>query len=234
VRLSIEQAHEAKAGEVQLAVSLVVLLGLSGLIASVLVGALAAALGVAEWGDATLGSMLAVMSVVLYIVLSTLRRGRSYLKGVIESMRFVEENRAEAERIRAEAELERARALPRLPTSTLPTLQDSEKADPPILTSRGGGYIADESGDFLPREDARWLCEQIASRRKWTEDVLGGLTLPYSGVKLSTGERGNYARIMALLVERGIITGRGGPGNKTGVLAVTDPEEMMKRLERRV
>lgn len=83
-----------------------------------------------------------------------------------------------------------------------------------------------EIGGF-DKADLLALCRAFAAGMKWTEDKMVGFTLPHTQETLT---KARYIALMALFVERGVIDGRGGPGNKTGKLLIADPNEAYARL----
>ena len=79
-------------------------------------------------------------------------------------------------------------------------------------------------------DDLKWFCRYLANGNAWTEARLENMPLP-SGVVLGRDREGSpYRRLMGLCVSTGIISARGGNGNKTGTLAITDAGEMLERL----
>lgn len=84
---------------------------------------------------------------------------------------------------------------------------------------------------FDPR-NLDWFAVYLANGNPWTEKKLEMMPLPHGGEKIGKeGENTVYHNLMALCTARGIIVGRGGPGNSTGKLAVTDVNEIKRLLK---
>lgn len=127
----------------------------------------------------------------------------------------------------AEIELKSsARALPPAPTLPLPP---ENRVIPHTILGRGGELALDLIDGFDPR-DLDWFAKYLANGNKWTEAALEHMPLPHSGILIGKDREGApYRKLMTKCVNKSIIGGRGGPGNPSGKLAVTD-EKMIARL----
>lgn len=151
-------------------------------------------------------------------------RGHGHAQAVIEKVKAV----IDAEIAARKAALPPVPALPAAlpePTETIRVTNGSRVEDIPRNLVHG----------FDPR-DLEWLAQYLANGNKWTEAALEKMPLPYSKEKFGKAE-GNtpYMRLFGvpdgLMIRAGVITGRGGPGNAAGKLAVTDAAEMVRRIK---
>ena len=83
-----------------------------------------------------------------------------------------------------------------------------------------------------------WVCDCIANGMPWTEAHLEKMTVPHMQPPAPFGksELGEpYYRLFhsvnGIFCRAGIITGRGGPGNLTGKLAITSPLTMLDLIK---
>jgi hypothetical protein len=126
------------------------------------------------------------------------------------------------------------------PTSTpapaLPAAPETKSAD--TQGASRGGHSRLIHG-FEPAT-IMWLCDCIANGMPWTETQLEKQTVPHMQPPTPFGksEVGNpYYRLfdatvpVGIFVRAGIITGRGGPGNLTGKLAIKSSLTMLELLK---
>ncbi len=131
--------------------------------------------------------------------------------------------------------------LDRQPTQIKVIEQPAAAPAAPLVLSSGVEISPHMVGDWLDQDDLKSLCAYIAKSKTWTAAKLEGFPLTnshdYITNKDSTNAQGQpkpttYARVMRLFTEcmPPIIDQRGGPGNKTGTLTTTDPDEMFRRI----
>jgi hypothetical protein len=124
------------------------------------------------------------------------------------------------------------------PTSTpapaLPAAQEPKSADTQAV-SRGGQ--ARKIHGFEPAT-IMWLCDCIANGMPWTEGHLEKMTVPHMQPPTPFGKADGdtpYNRLFnserGIFIRAGIITGRGGPGNPTGKLAIKSSLTMLELLK---
>jgi hypothetical protein len=124
------------------------------------------------------------------------------------------------------------------PTSTpapaLPAAPETKSADTQDV-SRGGQ--ARRIHGFEPAT-IMWLCDCIANGMPWTEGHLEKMTVPHMQPPTPFGKADGdtpYNRLFnsewGIFIRAGIITGRGGPGNPTGKLAIRSSLTMLELLK---
>lgn len=130
-----------------------------------------------------------------------------------------------------DAEIKLKLAAHVLPPTPDPAPTPENRMIPHTVNGRVGELPIDLIDDWLDPRDADWFAKYLAQGNKWTETVLEKIPLPYSGQTIGK-DRDNspYHHLMAKCVAQEIITGRGGPGNPSGKLAITDEKEIARRL----
>lgn len=126
-------------------------------------------------------------------------------------------------------EREALRTLPQESALTLPaTLPQENRMIPVTAGDRAEEIPLDLIYGFDPR-DLEFLCRLLEKQYKFTEEAMEKLVLPYSREQMGkVGVGTGYSRFMDLCVAAGIIEGR--KPKFSGTLAVTDAEEMMRRI----
>lgn len=127
------------------------------------------------------------------------------------------------------------------PAPTLPTTPNTpERMIPHNIGGRAGELAVDLIDGWLDPRDADWFAQYLANKNKWTEALLEKMPLHYTtddkGVPLNFGKDRDkppspYHKLMVKCVSMEIIGNRGGPGNYTGDLLITDKAEIAKRLK---
>lgn len=118
---------------------------------------------------------------------------------------------------------------PSTPT-VLPTLPAAETPIQYNHFSRGGQSIPRTLIHGFDPRDLEWLARYLANGGRFTEAAMEKLTLPYSLELMGKAQEGtHYFRLMQLCAERGIIVGR--DAKKSGVLAVTEYQEILRKLK---
>lgn len=124
-----------------------------------------------------------------------------------------------------------------LPASTS-TLPPSAETDSFVWNRGGEGEVVPKNliAGFDPRF-MNWMVDYITGKgNRWSEAVLENMPLPYEGGVFGKAE-GNtpYQRLFepssGVLTKTGIIIGRGGAGNPTGKLGITDRVEIIRLLK---
>lgn len=131
--------------------------------------------------------------------------------------------------VKAETQLKNP-APPAPATSTLPAAVESP-INAKLASGRAVEIARDTIRGFEP-DDLLWLFKYLAAGNAFTEKAMENMPLPVSGQRMGKAQPGTlYQLFVDACLETGIIVDRGGRGNKMGTLAVTDPNEMMRRFK---
>lgn len=133
------------------------------------------------------------------------------------------------------AEIEAKKPAPVLPPAPAQPPASTPAQESSIPTRLASGRAVEVSREtilgFEP-DDLLWLCKYLANGGKFTESVMEHLPLPHSGVLMGKAQKGTpYQIFVDACLETGIIVDRGGRDHKSGMLAVTDANEMMRLLK---
>lgn len=119
--------------------------------------------------------------------------------------------------------------LPELPAATPPALPAENETFDYNHHSRGGQKVPRNLLHGFDPRDLEFLFRWLGNGGKFTEAALEAMPLPFMLEKMGKASDGTpYTRFITLCVEAGIIVGR--EGKRSGILAVTDPLEMMQRI----
>jgi hypothetical protein len=120
------------------------------------------------------------------------------------------------------------------PAPTLPAAPETKSADVQEVSRGGQGR---RIHGFEPAT-IMWLCDCIANGMPWTETHLEKMTVPHMQPPTPFGKADGdtpYNRLFnsewGIFIRAGIITGRGGPGNPTGKLAIRSSLTMLELLK---
>lgn len=217
ITLPTEEAEALRQSEMDHSITFALAFGILTVIATLATALFGWVFALPFVGYLTLIMFLIGGMAVGFVLLTGLRRGRWIIRRVVE----IAEDWIDAE-ISAK---QRATALP---TPTLPSTLPLENRMIPVST---GDRVVDLPLDLIHGFDPRdlmFLCRQVA-RRNYTEEGMEKLELPYSHDVMGKAQPGTrYTLFMELCVTAGIIEGRAP--KKSGTLAVTDPDEMMRRI----
>lgn len=108
-----------------------------------------------------------------------------------------------------------------------PKAQEEKTQD--VISINSGSLKPPEQYAGFDKEDVRSLCIAFSLGARWSEAALMDKPLPVSGVVLTKVLY--YKLIDDVFVKCGIIGARGGAGNQTGKLLISNPSEMMKAIK---
>lgn len=123
--------------------------------------------------------------------------------------------------------------LPELPAPTQPA-QPALPAENDTFDynhhSRGGQKVPRNLLHGFDPRDLEYLCRYLGNGGKFTEASMEAIPLPFMLEKMGKASEGTpYTRFITVCVDAGIIVGR--EGKRSGMLAVSDPLEMMQKIK---
>lgn len=149
---------------------------------------------------------------IMLVLILGFRRGRQHMSDIVETWRqwMLQEM---ARRKKETASVTTIRVLPQATQEVIPVTR------PPKAPELVQGF---------DMRDIESLCIAFSLGARWSEAALMDKPLPVT--KMELGKTLYYKLIDEVFIPAGVIGGRGGPGNKTGKLEITDPDAMMAAI----